>query len=236
MLNDPIPVRENPDFGFKYDDIEDCGEGLVSLQNLGIICEPYYYNCGIKYAVNDCLVRESVADKLVMVIDRLLPSHCTLRVYDGWRPFIVQQELWEEYRLIIKNENPSFTDEDVDFFTSMFVDKPSINTSDPFLHSTGGAVDLTVCYRDGSPLEFGSDYDNFTPKAYSYYFEEKYEEHGYNNVAQYNRRLLYNAMTSVGFTSLPTEWWHFDYGNRNWAYYTGNVPIYKGILDTKEGV
>lgn len=233
MLYDPIPLTELPhDTDLSFEDIEDCGEALVSLENLGIICEPYFYNCGLKYALNDCLVRESVADMLVMVVDRLRPSH-TLRVFDGYRPVMVQQKLWEEYRILIESENPDFTNTDVDFFTSMFVDKPSVNTNDPFLHNTGGAVDLTICYRDGSPIEFGCDFDNHTQKAYSYYFEPAYEHGEYNSVAQYNRRLLYNAMTSVGFTNLPTEWWHFDYGNKNWAYYTGKKPIYKGILEHK---
>lgn len=23
----------------------------------------------------------------------------------------------------------------------------------------------------------------------------------------------------AGFTSLPSEWWHYDYGNQQWAWY-----------------
>ena len=42
MLDTPIPIREVPEKnGFEYSDVEDCGESLVSLQDLGIICEPY---------------------------------------------------------------------------------------------------------------------------------------------------------------------------------------------------
>ncbi len=234
MYNKPITYRELPDYESISDDFEDCGEKLISLQNLGVICDPYYHNCGIKYALDDCLVRESVADKIVMAIDDLRPAQLTLRVWDGYRPFVVQQKLWEEYRLLIKEENPNFTDFDVDFFTSMFEEKPRVNVDDPFLHNTGGAVDLTICFRDGSPLELGSFYDDFTRKAYSYYYEpSEYEEGEYNSVPQHNRRVLYETMTKVGFTNLPTEWWHFDYGNKNWAFYTGNKPIYKGILDNE---
>ncbi|MCG4287414.1 D-alanyl-D-alanine dipeptidase, partial [Lactobacillaceae bacterium KNUT 0156] len=32
-----------------------------------------------------------------------------------------------------------------------------------------------------------------------------------------NRRLLYHVMTQAGFTNYIEEWWHFDYGNQNWA-------------------
>ncbi len=31
-----------------------------------------------------------------------------------------------------------------------------------------------------------------------------------------NRRLLYYAMIDAGFTNLPSEWWHYDYGDRFW--------------------
>ncbi len=144
----------------------------------------------------------------------------------------MQQKLWEEYRIIVANENPGFTDFDIDYFTSMFVEKPSVNIEQPFLHNTGGAVDLTICYRDGAPLEFGSEFDEFGKEAYTHFYEPM---HGLcknlNGPAYYNRRILYNAMLAAGFTNLPTEWWHYDYGNKNWAYYTGNKPIYKGILD-----
>ena len=232
MFDTPIPARDMPDKDYYPAEYEDCGESLISLQSLGVICDPYYYKCGIKGAIDDCLVRESVADRLSVVIGKLLPSRCTLRVWDGYRPFPVQQHLWEEYRLIVERENPEFNSSDVDMLTSMFVDKPSVNIEDPFLHNTGGAVDLTICYRDGSDLDFGGYFDDFTPTSYTHYYEPFHGmSDGLNNTAIYNRRLLYNAMTSVGFTNYPVEWWHFDYGNKNWAYYTGQKPIYKGILE-----
>ena len=46
-----------------------------------------------------------------------------------------------------------------------------------------------------------------------------------------NRRILYWAMTKAGFTNLPTECWHFDYGNRNWAFYNQKPIIYKAIFE-----
>ena len=41
-------------------------------------------------------------------------------------------------------------------------------------------------------------------------------------------------MTSVGFTNLPSEWWHYDYGNANWAYYKKESPIYSGVFTEKD--
>jgi len=32
-----------------------------------------------------------------------------------------------------------------------------------------------------------------------------------------NRKLLQRVMLGAGFTQLPTEWWHFSYGDQIWA-------------------
>ena len=37
--------------------------------------------------------------------------------------------------------------------------------------------------------------------------------------AQENRELLFNVMEAQGFVNYPTEWWHFSYGDRYWAYH-----------------
>lgn len=38
-------------------------------------------------------------------------------------------------------------------------------------------------------------------------------------------------MCNAGFTNLPSEWWHYDYGTRFWGFFTGNQALYEGILD-----
>ena len=44
--------------------------------------------------------------------------------------------------------------------------------------------------------------------------------------ARQNRRLLYHLMASVGLVNYSSEWWHFAYGERQWAARTGKAPIY----------
>lgn len=45
--------------------------------------------------------------------------------------------------------------------------------------------------------------------------------------------MLYNVMKAVGFTNLPSEWWHYDYGDDKWAQLNHTSPLYAGILDAK---
>ncbi|MDP4504885.1 M15 family metallopeptidase [Nonomuraea turcica] len=35
-----------------------------------------------------------------------------------------------------------------------------------------------------------------------------------------NRCILGNALASAGFVNYPTEWWHWSFGERYWAYIT----------------
>ena len=37
--------------------------------------------------------------------------------------------------------------------------------------------------------------------------------------AQQNRAIMSHALTAVGFVNYPTEFWHWSYGDRYWAYH-----------------
>lgn len=73
----------------------------------------------------------------------------------------------------------------------------------------------------------GTLFDDFTDRAWTDHFEN-YED---NEDVRKNRRLLYNAMIEAGFTNLSSEWWHYDYGDKFWAYFTGNTAMFEGIID-----
>jgi D-alanyl-D-alanine dipeptidase len=44
-----------------------------------------------------------------------------------------------------------------------------------------------------------------------------------------NRRILSDAMQKAGFANYPAEWWHFSYGDRLWAAYSGRKLCAYGI-------
>ena len=110
---------------------------------------------------------------------------------------------------------------------------PSYNILRPAVHSTGGAVDLTIVGPDGEVLEMGTGFDEFNSATWTYAFEPDSGTGLVNETARDNRRLLYNVMTEVGFTNLPSEWWHFDYGDGMWAQIKNENAIYAGRLDAE---
>ena len=40
--------------------------------------------------------------------------------------------------------------------------------------------------------------------------------------AQKYRLIMNRALQEVGFINYPTEYWHWSYGDRYWAYHAGN--------------
>jgi D-alanyl-D-alanine dipeptidase len=46
-------------------------------------------------------------------------------------------------------------------------------------------------------------------------------------LAKKNRTLLYAVMSEAGFVNAPVEWWHYSYGDQDWALRTGHsMAIY----------
>ncbi len=181
-----------------------------------------------KYAVKECYVREPVYEMLVKASENL-PCGYKLRIWDAWRPLALQKELYEFYRqsVIDTFSLSSLPAEKQNEVVSKYIAIPSENPLSPPAHTTGGAVDVTLTDEEGNELDMGTDFDDFSEKAQTDYFE-KAEFNG--SKVQENRRILYKAMTDAGFTNLPSEWWHYDYGNANWAKYSGNKVLYKGIF------
>lgn len=221
MCNLKIETKEFP----IVDEIEiiDSKEPLVEITEFK--CEPMYYKQGYKSALDKCYCRVSVLEHLKEA-KKYLPEGYDFLVYDAYRPIEVQQSLFDKYRNEIKEKNPELSEEELDKEANFFVAKPSFNRYKPSVHNTGGAIDLTLV-KDGKIVDMGTEFDDFTDKAHSDYFEVN----DIDDTIRDNRRILYTAMTKAGFTSLPTEWWHFDYGDLYWAYYLNKKSTYVGLLN-----
>lgn len=143
----------------------------------------------------------------------------------------VQQALWDYFRNNIAKNNPKKSSVQIDRMTEFFVSKPSYDILVPSLHNTGGAVDLSIIDTASNEIDMGCKFDDFTDKAWTHYFESDVNPDSTYKSIRENRRMLYNIMISVGFTNLPSEWWHYDFGDSKWAQLKHTKPVYAGILD-----
>jgi D-alanyl-D-alanine dipeptidase len=211
--------------------IEDNNEEIVDLADYGIKCKSAYYEQGIAGSYKSCYMRVTAAEMLRKAQDTL-PDGIKFVVWDAYRPICIQQRLWNHYKSIVKLDFPGLSKEELDKKTAFFVSRPSYDVKHPSLHNTGGVVDLTLINKDGKFLDMGTDFDAFGPQAWTNHYEE-FEE---NEVVRDNRRLLYWTMINAGFTNLPSEWWHYDFGDKFWAYFTNSKDDNGNLLTKYEGI
>ena len=149
----------------------------------------------IRYATSDnflgfpvytkaaCYLHRDAAIALSAVQEELEGAGLGLKVFDGYRPLHVQQQMWDR----VQDER--------------YVSNPAVNKG---RHTRGTAVDLTIVDFDGRELEMPSGFDDFTERAHS-------DFQGISEEAKKNRALLKSVMEKHGFEQFPFEWWHFDY-------------------------
>ncbi|MEM7168619.1 MAG: M15 family metallopeptidase [Pseudomonadota bacterium] len=185
------------------------------------IAQPLYYLHGLKGALPQIWVREGVYERLVRAAQNL-PSRYRLVLLDGWRPKSIQQFLFSSFREKVASANPTMSDEEVELQTLTFAAHPSDDPQCPSPHITGGAIDVTLADADGTLLDMGSEVDEISERSWTA---------APVPVLQTERRKdLLETMVRAGFTNLPSEWWHFDYGNWVWAWYSNHYAALYGPI------
>jgi D-alanyl-D-alanine dipeptidase len=129
----------------------------------------------------ECLLRKTTAIKLSYAQKDFEQLGYGLKIFDAYRPYSSQKKLWE----IVKDE------------------RYVMKWPDPSVHNRGASVDLTLVSDQGSEIDMGTDYDEFSEKSSINYDELPYE-------VLFHRNLLSRIMVKNGFLSIPTEWWHFN--------------------------
>ncbi|HEY8267386.1 MAG TPA: M15 family metallopeptidase [Xanthobacteraceae bacterium] len=209
------------------------GEKLVEIRDLGVEGENYYFKTdnppyyeAAPGAIEKLFLRESVASRLRNLDQRLREIGLRVHVYDAIRPRAVQayfHDVWMPRR--VRERHPNFSEQEMLAEVEKYWAAPTTSEDSPAPHSTGGAVDLTICkIRNGEPLYMGSIFDDATELAHTDYFERAEQDalgRFSDAEARQNRRLLYWLMTGEGFASNPNEWWHFSWGDQMWAKLTG---------------
>ena len=214
MLISAVAVAQSSDF-----DAEMRKYGLVNIKDLDktIIVD-------LKYSSEDNFVGEDMyceledayferefADRVARAqrILQLRHPEYTLLIYDAARPISVQRYM---HQLVQGTEFEDFV----------------ADGTRGGRHNYGVAVDLTIVHKDGTPLDMGADFDEFSdaaavkgtpdtsdPKTRSV---EVYEAYILSLVAQgvisaeaaNNRILLIEVMHEAGLVPYRREWWHFE--------------------------
>ena len=164
-------------------------------------------------------VRHGLAERLITAAE-MLPGGLRLQVVEGYRPVALQHTYFEAYRQQLLARIPTLTSDESHRLASRFV-----APLDVAAHTSGAAVDITLVDLAGEGLDMGTPIDA-TPEASdgACYFGAR----GISAAARTNRDLLATCLTGAGLVNYPTEWWHWSYGDRYWAFTSGQPTALYG--------
>ena len=201
-------------------------------EEMKVVLDLQYPKLGMKNAINRCLIRKEALERLLLACT-YIPKGFSFKIWDVYRPWNLQNELYYTYKPVIikKFKLEKLSIEEQEKVINSYIAIPSKDKSLPPVHTTGGAIDLTIINnKNMEELNFGMGFDTFSELTNTIAFEKDRVDETIKN----NRRLLYNIMIEAGFTNLPSELWHFDYGNKNWGYYNKEKVIYEGVFKIDE--
>lgn len=155
------------------------------------------------------LLRKNVALKIYRIAKQL-PDGVYLKIYNAYRSRITIYNTWKEVVDEISRENPTMGRAEVLKLANFKASNPKSLGG----HETGGAIDVALCNANGIEFDYGTKYHEKSPanKTKSKHLLKQHKE---------NRKILLKVMKSQGFVNYPYEWWHFSYGDTNWAAYKG---------------
>ena len=188
-------------------EVRECGEALVDLRG-SVRVDHRRADAAGAFAH----ARAGVAGRLTEA-QRLLPAGFELLMIEAFRPPELQRRLFDGYAEELGRAFPEWTVDEVHRAASRWV-APVENAP----HTAGAAVDLTLCSSDGVELDLGCP-EAATPEesAGACYMDAT----NIGGEARAHREILRAAMTGAGFVNYPTEWWHWSYGDRYWAFVRG---------------
>ncbi len=123
------------------------------------------------------------------------PGH-RIVVLDALRPQRVQDAIWVE--VVATPMQAYFAD-------------PRVGS----IHSYGMAVDVTLLDADGTECDMGSGFDEMTLASHPALHAEHLALGVLKAEQIAERGWLHAAMSRGGFRGITTEWWHFDFGDRD---------------------
>ena len=133
------------------------------------------------YDCAECFLRLKTVNALIDANKKFLEKGYKIKIFDCYRPLDIQKKMWK----IVSNPK--------------YVADPAKGS----IHNRGGAIDITLIDSLGKELDMGTPFDFFGIEA----------SHNYLNVSdnvKQNRILLKTIMTSSGFNSFDSEWWHYN--------------------------
>lgn len=176
--------------------------GFVNVQTLDSTIKVYLFYAtpfnftgkAVYQGLTKAWLHPDAAKKLVKAQKALKKEHpeYSLIVYDAARPVAIQRMMWD----LVKGTPRDY-----------YVTNPSNGGG---RHNYGMAVDVTVTDSLGRSIPMGTPFDYFGETANTDQEEDLLKTGKITRDEYKNRLLLRKVMREAGFTTITSEWWHFN--------------------------
>lgn len=211
-----IPIHEN---GEECVDLRTIQHARIHmLPEPEVPFESPYFNSGL---INASKMRSTVFAKLeemVKALDELAPEfgyeigQIDIKVFEGLRDIIVQQQLFEERVRGILLGHPDLTLEMAEQEAAKWVSPYKNNIP---VHATGAAIDIRLMdSKTDTFLDMGDFGMIWGDNVHAPTFSEDISD-----VQKRNRFYCLAAADKAGLTNYVYEFWHFSFGDRYDAYW-----------------
>lgn len=174
-------------------------------------------------------LRRTVYLKLVAA-QKLLPPGYRFCLYEGYRSVALQKMLFDRHYSDVAKAHPKWTNEEVFQETTKLV-SPVVNADGSENippHTMGAAIDVYLLGDNGDALDMGIHPKDWMADEGGVL--SLTASHAISVTAKKNRRIMSEVLHEVGFVNYPTEYWHWSYGDRYWAYVSHHpITIYGQI-------
>lgn len=172
-----------------------------------------------KYSA-DFRIRKDVYERMIRA-QRHLPQGLRFMVFEAYRPLSRQIAMWDSVVSEMKKKHPELPENELEDLCETFVANPYDGIGSG--HQACCAVDISLCKTDGSQLDMGTEIVEFNELT-------RTDAKGISKIAQENRAVLKRALEAEGLINYPSEWWHYSYGDHQWAWLTNKTEAIYGPL------
>jgi len=198
--------------------IKECNEPLVDIKKA---CAGALISLNSRRMKKEktAYLRKIVAQMLCKA-KKNLPKGMTFVIRDAWRPQYVQKDIFEWFTKDFQKKYPSWPKAKIFKETKKYVAPAEGKRASG--HMTGGAIDLRLI-KNGRKVPMRSSKLTYQENAQS--VQPKLPKY-----IQKNREIMFNALKQAGLTNYPKEFWHWSYGDIQWARRNNRKTAIYGVI------
>jgi len=173
------------------------------------------------YRNDDFRIRATVYDMMKKAQKNLHKGY-RFMVFETYRSFAKQEKLWQRTNQQMREKYPDLPAAELQAICENFTANPYDGIGSG--HMAACAIDLSLCDDAGKEFDMGTAMHEKSEKT-------RTETPLITEEQRQRRHILKKAMEDAGLINYPAEWWHFSYGDHQWAWLAGRKEAVYGILD-----